>query len=78
MGHQAWFLNMPLAFAYKEEFGEAGLTQNLWKAELGELDTYRRLYEMKLISCIMLILTLSFSYLKYLRRLVIVKLRSFL
>jgi hypothetical protein len=75
-GHQAWMLQLPLAFSYKEEFGDGGLTGNLWKAERGVHDTYRRLYEEELISFPMLILVSGFAILKFIRRLILVKCRG--
>lgn len=75
-GQPAWFLNMPMAHSYKEEFGAGGLTANLWQAQQGVLDTYRNLYNADFISFFVYILVSSFSFLKFLRRWGIVKSRS--
>jgi glycosyltransferase involved in cell wall biosynthesis len=72
----AWFLNMPMAYTFKEEFGESGLTGNLWEMERGELDTFQRVYFAGLITFLELILASGFSYLKYCRRWIIVRWRS--
>lgn len=76
-GLPAFLLNIPMAYSYKEEFGGGGLTGNLWKVELGELDTYRRLNSAGAISTFVLVLISCFSFLKFLRRWIIVRLRSF-
>ena len=70
-GNSAWLLELPMAYSYKADFGDDGLTGNLWKMAWGELDTYRRIYldgaiSRAYYSCIVL-----FSLLKYLRRLLL-------
>ncbi|MDD5056764.1 MAG: glycosyltransferase family 2 protein [Sideroxydans sp.] len=75
-GQPAYVLNMPMAYSFKEEFGEGGLTGNLWKTQRGVLDTYQRLYKTGLISNPVLILIMGFSTLKYFRRWLIVRCRS--
>ncbi len=75
-GQQAWFLNSPMAYSFKEDFGDGGLTGNLWKTQLGVLDTYHRIFSAGFISIFMLILVSGFSFFKYLRRLGITKVRS--
>lgn len=74
-GHTIWRLNLPMAYTYKEEFGEGGLTANLWKIEQGVLDTYRRLRNDGAISSWLYIIGSSFSLLKYVRRWIISKWR---
>lgn len=76
-GLPAFLLNVPMAYSYKEEFGGGGLTGNLWKAELGELDTYRRLNSAGAIPTFVLVSISCLSILKFLRRWVIVKFRLF-
>lgn len=75
-GLHACYLNKPMAYSYKEEFGEGGLTGNLWKAEQGVLDTYKRLLSNGSISTVTWVLISSFSLLKYLRRWIVVKVRA--
>lgn len=76
LGGKAFFLDMPMAFAYKHEYGEGGLTSDLWRMQQGVLDTYDQLFSAKLISMPWLFLAKSFSIIKFLRRLVITKWRS--
>jgi len=75
-GQPAWFLNMPMAYAFKEEFGDGGLTGNLWETQQGVLDTYQRLFRAGFISFFALILVSCLSFLKFFRRWGIVKRRS--
>lgn len=75
-GHPAWFLKIPMAYSFKEEFGDGGLTGNLWRTQQGVLDTYQRLFSAGLISFFAFILASGFSFLKYFRRWGIVKRRS--
>jgi glycosyltransferase involved in cell wall biosynthesis len=74
--YPAYFLNMPLAYSYKEDFGESGLTGNIWKAQQGELDSYHRIFSMDFISTLVFMLVSIVSLLKYLRRLCSTKVRS--
>ncbi|OIQ89298.1 putative teichuronic acid biosynthesis glycosyltransferase TuaG [mine drainage metagenome] len=75
-GRAAWVLEIPMAYSFKEAFGDGGLTGNLWKSEQGELDTYKRLFLARKISFFALILCSSFSLLKYVRRWGIAKARA--
>jgi glycosyltransferase involved in cell wall biosynthesis len=77
-GYQANILPAALAFSFKEDFGDGGLTGNLWKTELGVIDTYQRLYNLGFISTFTLFLVITFSFLKYIRRYSIVKFRFLL
>jgi glycosyltransferase involved in cell wall biosynthesis len=72
-GQSAWFFDIPLAYAFKDEFGAGGLTGDLWKAQLGVMDTYRQLFNVGFISLVMFILVFGLSFLKYFRRWVITK-----
>lgn len=75
-GQSAWLLNMPMACSFKEEFGDGGLTGNLWKTQQGVLDTYQRLFSAGAISFLVFFLVSIFSLFKYFRRWAIVKWRS--
>lgn len=68
-GYDAWRLEAPLAFCFKPLYGSGGLTQNLWVVEKGEIDTYKKIYQEKLISFVLFAVLTIFSLLKYLRRL---------
>lgn len=70
-GHEAWRLEVPLAYCFKPLYGVGGLTKNLWNAEKGELDTYFRIYRVGLISTAVYLGLTLLSLLKYLRRLVL-------
>lgn len=72
----AWFLNLPMAYSFKEDFGDGGLTGNLRKTQQGELDTYQRVYFAGLITLFEFMLASCFSFLKYGRRWIIVRWRS--
>lgn len=75
-GQPAWFLESPMAYSFKEDFGDGGLTGNILKAELGEFDTYYRILRMNLISKSMFVIISFFSILKYFRRLCFVKMKQ--
>ncbi|OFZ65888.1 MAG: hypothetical protein A2V79_06835 [Betaproteobacteria bacterium RBG_16_56_24] len=71
-GESAWILELPLAYSYKADFGAKGLTGNLWKMEIGELDTYRRVCKDGMIPRTVHLALSLLSLLKYLRRLILV------
>jgi glycosyltransferase involved in cell wall biosynthesis len=75
-GNRAYQLEAYLAFSFKADFGESGLTEQLWKTEKGELDTYRKVFRSNLINkaefCGLAILSL----LKYLRRIFLSKIAN--
>lgn len=75
-GHDAWRLEAPLAFCFKPLYGGGGLTQNLWRVEKGELDTYRRIRCEGLISYPVYVALVLYSLLKHLRRLARVAFRG--
>lgn len=43
-GGECWLSDLPLAYLFKAEYGDGGLSGNLWRMEKGELDCYRHLY----------------------------------
>jgi len=67
-GQEIFRLNLPLAFTFKADYGESGLSARLWEMEKGELGNYwdlRRGGKLGLLSAVLL----SFwSLLKYARR----------
>ena len=75
-GYEAWLMNAPLAYSFKEEFGEGGLTGNLWKTQKGVLDVYQQLYKKGLISYFLCITASAYSLLKYVRRCLLTKMRA--
>ena len=64
----AYFLDTALAYSYKDEFGMAGLSKNLWKMEVGVQDSLRVIFEEKKISKAAYILAITFSTIKFIRR----------
>lgn len=68
------FINTLLAATFKPDYGEAGLSSHMWRMQKGEMQTYQILYESGSINQLSHILVVSFSYLKFVRRLIIVKL----
>lgn len=65
---QIWFLNQPLAFSYKSDFGQNGLTADLKASHEGVLETYKLIYQRGLISHFQYCYLLLLAYLKHLRR----------
>lgn len=74
-GCKAYYLEMPLAYLHKAPYGARGLSGQLWRMERGELETYRKLRNERLISCPTFVGLSAFSMAKYIRRLVISQLR---
>lgn len=75
-GSTAYFLKIPMAFSYKEEFGEDGLTADLLQAQYGVIDTYKKLQQSNYITLFVFLFVSGFSWIKYYRRWVITKLRA--
>jgi len=67
------FIDAPLAMTFKPDFGAAGLSAQLWEMEKGELDTYREVHKAGLLGFLPMLCLLAYSLVKYVRRLVIVK-----
>ena len=68
-------LNVPLVKLYKSAYGENGLSAQLWKMEKGELHNYVTLYHLNLISLFVTIKHMTISFLKFLRRYVLVTIK---
>jgi len=75
-GHPASVLEVPLAFAYKADFGEGVLSQQVWRMEQGELDSYRRIFREQHIGMVTAIPIYLFSLAKFVRRYLRSKLRQ--
>jgi hypothetical protein len=69
-------IEVPLACRYKYAYGDIGLSADMWKFEKGELDTYFEVRKLRLISAITFSITITFSLIKFLRRLLIIKIRG--
>lgn len=71
-----YILNAELAYSFKPTFGESGLAANSWAMEKGEQDNFWRLYKGGRIGVGMFVVASMFSFLKYLRRICVVMVRS--
>jgi glycosyltransferase involved in cell wall biosynthesis len=70
-GGQVVKLDAELAAIYKEPFGIAGLSAQVWLMERSDLGNYRRLYQKKYINATQFSFLVIYSALKYVRRLFI-------
>ncbi len=60
-----------LAATYKRPYGAAGLSSNMWKMTLADVDNYRVLHAAGSLSLLGTYLLMVFSILKFMRRLII-------
>lgn len=67
-GYGCRFMDVELAYYYKKPFGEQGLTRKLWTMEKNELDTFRRIWRMGLISLGSFMIVVPISLVKFVRR----------
>jgi teichuronic acid biosynthesis glycosyltransferase TuaG len=65
----------PLAYIYKNLFGDAGLSVDLWAMERCELDNYELLYREQQVSWGATLCLKTYSRIKFVRRIVIVMFR---
>jgi len=70
-GHEAYRLDLPLAFLFKPPFGEGGLSRNLWQLSKGEMTTFTLIRAEGLISNPTRMFITAYIFLKYIRRLFI-------
>ncbi|MFZ2974185.1 MAG: glycosyltransferase family 2 protein [Ferribacterium limneticum] len=75
-GHKVYKLELPLSYSHKPYFGDSGLSRDLWRMEKGELDTYRRIYAAGYISRLAYWIVQCLSFAKYMRRLLVMRFRS--
>lgn len=64
-------LMVPLALIFKQPFGVAGLSSELWSMEKGDLENYFHLYASRYLTGWELCLLTVFSLLKFVRRLTV-------
>lgn len=69
-GHEAWLLEVPLASSFKDAYGEAGLSGDLWEMEKSELAVYGELARQGTISAFAHGLITLYSLAKHLKRVV--------
>lgn len=74
-GAPCYVLNMPLSFAFREEFDPGGYSGDLWRSERRIHASLSALYQRRDISYITMLLCIALSLCKYLRRVSIVKYR---
>lgn len=67
-GQRAFLLDLPLAYSFKADFGEAGLSSHLWRMHCEVLDTYRRLQRAGHLSGALRLILTIYSLLKFSRR----------
>lgn len=65
-----------LTYLYKEPFGAGGLSGDLLKMEIGELEVYEQLCRSGKISCLERIFYSTYSFLKFIRRCIYVLMRN--
>lgn len=70
-GYQAFLLEVPLAYSFKRDFGAAGLSAHLWTFHCEVLDTYYQLYRAGRLSGFARALLGAYSFMKFVRRLVL-------
>jgi hypothetical protein len=68
-------LSAKLAFTYKRPYGESGLSSQLWVMEKAELDNYWILRRSGCIGFFTALLLSAYSFLKFLRRVLLVCMR---
>ncbi|PCJ31244.1 MAG: benzoate transporter [Gammaproteobacteria bacterium] len=67
-GLNAVKLDLELAYMYKSPYGEAGLSQNLWAMEKGELEVYQKVYKLGYLRSYQYYFLCIYSLAKYVRR----------
>jgi glycosyltransferase involved in cell wall biosynthesis len=67
-GHRLFRSKTDLAFSFKDEFGEAGLSGNIWAAHLGHVDSLYSVWRQRLIPTTTYALLRLFAQLKHYRR----------
>jgi teichuronic acid biosynthesis glycosyltransferase TuaG len=75
-GYKTFVSPSVLAFSFKADYGEAGLTKNLWIVEKCELQVYQRLRRAGNIGWCMALAARGWSLLRYVRRVVISTIRA--
>lgn len=74
-GHPAYRLEQPLAFCFRPEFSPGGISGQLWQHEKGEISVLRTLWKDGKMGIIVFSLAVAWSYVKFLRRKLIVGIR---
>lgn len=76
--YKSAFMNIKVAqsITHKKQWGESGLSGNLWEMEKGELFNIKTAYKNKYISFKNYVLAYTYSFIKYIRRLIITFIRK--
>ena len=64
-----------LTFIHKTQFGEAGLSAQMWKMEWGDVSNYLLLRQGRKIMALTCLMLCFYSFLKFFRRLVLIAVR---
>lgn len=72
-GYRVAKIELTLAYLYKAPYGDSGLSSHLWAMEKAEISNYYKLYKRKYIDIATTSLLTLFSFLKFSRRLLVVK-----
>lgn len=70
-GTEMYFLDVDLAFLFKERWGEGGMSARLWRMQKGELDTLWRLSRERFYPGVLFPVLAIWSLVKFGRRLVV-------
>lgn len=70
-GYRGMFINRPLLFKHKAPYGEGGLSAHLWLMELGELETYRRLWKEEHVPGLLVSPLVLWSFVRFVRRILV-------
>ncbi len=73
--NQAYKIENKLAYVFKPMFGVSGLSSNMYQMEKHELLAYTKIFQAKKIALVTYIFTITFSLVKYSRRLILLKLK---
>lgn len=75
-GHQGAVIELPMAYAFKANSGDSGLSGNVWMMEKGELHAYRVIFKDYGINGFLAGGIYGFSLLKFVRRYVFARVRN--
>ena len=77
-GHPVYYLSQQLSYSFKNDFGDSGLTSDLFKTHRGVVDTYIQLLNHHKISTLVFFIAVFFAQIKLLRRYIMVFLEKLL
>lgn len=75
-GHPVYYLSQQLSYSFKNDFGDSGLTADLYKTHCGLIDTYRQLLNYHKISTTVFFVAIFFAQIKLLKRYIMVSFRK--